>query len=262
LLEKIKKDHFAPAVQEKKVFFSDFGGIEEIIKEITDLIIIPIKFAHMFKFIGVQFPKGILLCGPPGSGKTTLGLAICNEMGRPYRKLNGTEIVSGMSGESESKIRDIFNEMKENAPSILFIDEIDTIASRKENASKDMEKRIISQLLTCIDDIANHDVCIIAATNRPEALDPGLRRSGRFDKEITLSIPNDNARLQILQAKTKETRLEDVNLEELAKLTPGYVGADLEALVKEVYLKVIVKYVNQANVGWPFSSQEIIGFLW
>jgi len=125
--------------------------------------------------------------------------------------------------------------MKENAPSILFIDEIDTIASKKENASKDMEKRIISQLLTCIDDIANHDVCIIAATNRPEALDPGLRRSGRFDKEITLSIPNDKARLQILQAKTKDTRLEDVNLEELAKLTPGYVGADLEALVKEVY---------------------------
>jgi len=241
--KKLKKDHL-PAVPEKKVFFSDFGGIEDIIKEITDLIIIPIKYSHMFKYIGVQFPKGILLCGSPGSGKTTLGMAICNEMGRPFRKINGTEIVSGMSGESESKIRDIFNEMKENAPSILFIDEIDTIASKKDNAPKDMEKRIVSQLLTCIDDIANHDVCIIGATNRPESLDPGLRRSGRFDKEITLSIPNDKARLQILQAKTKETRLEDINLEEIAKLTPGYVGADLEALVKEAGLLAVKRLLN------------------
>ena len=124
--------------------------------------------------------------------------------------------------------------MKEKAPSILFIDEIDTIASKKENAPKDMEKRIVSQLLTCIDDIENHDVFVIGATNTPEALDKGLRRSGRFDKEITLSIPNDKARLQILEAKTKNARLEDVNLTEIAKVTPGYVGADIEALVKEV----------------------------
>ncbi len=135
---------------------------------------------------------------------------------------------------SKSKIREIFEEMKEKAPSILFIDEIDTIAAKKENAPKDMEKRIVSQLMTCIDDINSHDVFIIGATSRPEVLDSGLRRSGRFDKEITLSIPNDKARLQILEAKTKNTRLDNVNLVEIAKLTPGYVGADIEALVKEV----------------------------
>ena len=233
LKEKIKSDH-AP---EKKIFFADIGGIEEIINEVKELIVYPIKFSHLFKTLGVKSPKGILLCGPPGSGKTSLGLAICNEMGRPYKKITGTEIISGMSGESESKLRAMFEEIREKAPSIIFIDEIDTIASKKDNAPKEMEKRIVSQLLSCLDDIADTDVFVIGATSRPESLDPGLRRSGRFDREITLSIPNEKARYQILLAKTKDTKLADVDLMALAKLIPGYVGADIEALVKEVGYK-------------------------
>ena len=157
--------------------------------------------------MGVSAPKGILLCGPPGVGKTMLGDAICYEMELPFKKLTGTEIISSMSGESEGNIRDLFQQAKESAPSIIFIDEIDCIASKRRNSSKEMEKRIVIQLIACLDQIQNDDVFVIATTTNQESLDTGLRRTGRFDREICIGVPDRNARLKIIQQMSKKLNL-------------------------------------------------------
>ena len=194
--------------------------------------------------MGVSSPKGILLCGPPGTGKTTLGDAICYEMGLPFKKIAGTEIISSMSGESESNIRAIFEEAKQIAPSIIFIDEIDSIATKRQHASKEMEKRIVIQLISCLDSIKNENVFVIATTSNVDTLDNSLRRTGRFDKEFSLGVPNRQARLKILQKMSKKLNISfNVSLKEIARLTPGFVGADLSALMKEAGMNAIRRII-------------------
>jgi ribosome biogenesis ATPase len=175
---------------------ADLGGIDAIIQEILHLIGMPLKHPQIYSFLGVQPPRGILLHGPPGVGKTVLANAIAGEFSIPLINISAPSIVSGMSGESEKKIREVFDDAKSSAPCILFIDEIDAITPKRETAQREMERRIVSQLLTCMDDLSSNlePVIIIGATNRPDSLDPALRRAGRFDREISMGVPDENAR--------------------------------------------------------------------
>ncbi|KAJ2693069.1 Ribosome biogenesis ATPase rix7, partial [Coemansia sp. RSA 1285] len=203
---------------------------------VLELIVMPLKHPEIYLHTGVQPPRGVLLHGPPGCGKTLLANAIAGEVGVPFIQISAPSIVSGMSGESEKKLREVFEEARELAPCIVFIDEIDAITPKRENAQREMERRIVAQMLTCIDDISwdktnNKPVMLIGATNRPDSLDPALRRAGRFDREIAMSVPDEDARQQILEVLCSKLLLSgDFNIKELAKLTPGYVGADLTAL--------------------------------
>ena len=189
--------------------YEDLGGISDIIDELRKLVEFPLKHPEVFEYLGAAPPRGILLCGQPGSGKTALAHAICGEMKVPFYKISGPELVSSLSGESEQNIRDIFQEVEENAPSILFIDEIDSISGKRENSSKDLEKRIVAQLISSIDDLENtrKPVVVIGATSRPEYMDTTLRRAGRFDRELTLKVPDEKGRLEVLYAIAKGMRI-------------------------------------------------------
>ncbi|KAK9760047.1 Ribosome biogenesis ATPase rix7 [Basidiobolus ranarum] len=215
---------------------SDLGGVEVCIEEILELIAMPLTHPEVYLHTGVQPPRGILLHGPPGCGKTLLANAIAGELGVPFLSISAPSVVSGMSGESEKKIREIFQEASEMAPCLMFIDEIDAITPKRETAQREMERRIVAQLLTSMDDLSweknNYKpVLIIGATNRPDSLDSALRRAGRFDREIALSVPGEEAREKILQVLSKKLRLSgNFDFKALAKQTAGYVGADLNAL--------------------------------
>uniref|UniRef100_A0ABM5FNF9 Nuclear valosin-containing protein-like isoform X1 n=1 Tax=Pogona vitticeps TaxID=103695 RepID=A0ABM5FNF9_9SAUR len=219
------------------VKFEDVGGNDEILKEICKMLI-HIRHPEVYNHLGAVPPRGFLLHGPPGCGKTLLAQAIAGELELPILKVAATEIVSGVSGESEQKLRELFDQAVANAPCLLFIDEIDAITPKREIASKDMERRIVAQLLTCMDDLNNlatdSKVLVIGATNRPDSLDPALRRAGRFDREICLGIPDEAAREKILKTLCRKLRLrESFDFGHLAHMTPGYVGADLMALCRE-----------------------------
>ncbi|KAI8581994.1 hypothetical protein K450DRAFT_230292 [Umbelopsis ramanniana AG] len=244
---------------------SDLGGIETCIEEVMELIAMPLAHPEVYIHTGVQPPRGILLHGPPGCGKTMLAHAIAGEMGVPFYNISAPSIVSGMSGESEKKIRDVFEEAKDNAPCLLFIDEIDAITPKRETAQREMERRIVAQLLTCMDDLSwdktgNKPVMIIGATNRPDSLDPALRRAGRFDKEISLGVPDERAREKILSVLSEKLRLEgEFDFAALAKATPGYVGADLQALITAagiIAVKRIFKHLQTIPVVVPKLISE------
>lgn len=219
------------------ISLADLGGADSIIQQLEDLIVLPLLQPEIFTVSKIQPPRGILLHGPPGCGKTMIANAFAAELGLPFVALSAPSIVSGMSGESEKALRDHFEEAKKMAPCLIFIDEIDAITPKRESAQREMEKRIVAQLLTCMDDLAlektgGKAVIVLAATNRPDSLDPALRRGGRFDKEINLGVPNEAVREQILRALTREMLLsENIDFPRLAKLTPGFVGADLNDLV-------------------------------
>ncbi|OMH85472.1 putative AAA domain-containing protein [Zancudomyces culisetae] len=234
----IEKNKQAESEKVKKVIkFSDMGGIEPIVEEVLELIVMPIKHSEIYLYTGVKPPRGVLLYGPPGCGKTMLAKAIAAEAGVTFLEVSAPEIVSGMSGESEKKLRDLFAQAIKQAPSIIFIDEIDAITPKRETAQREMERRIVAQLLTCIDSLSwentgNKHVVLLGATNRPDSLDPALRRAGRFDREIMMSVPDESAREKILKVITDGLKLsEDFDFRELSKRCPGYVGADLHALV-------------------------------
>ncbi|KAG7597259.1 AAA+ ATPase domain [Arabidopsis suecica] len=218
--------------------FKDFGGIKKVLDELERNVLFPILNPEPFKKIGVKPPSGILFHGPPGCGKTKLANAIANEVGVPFYKISATDVVSGVSGASEENIRELFSKAYRTAPSIVFIDEIDAIGSKRENQQREMEKRIVTQLLTCMDGPGNKVpessagfVLVIGATNRPDALDPALRRSGRFECEIALSVPDEDARAEILSVVAQKLRLEGpFDKKRIARLTPGFVGADLEGV--------------------------------
>ncbi|KAJ2450814.1 Ribosome biogenesis ATPase rix7 [Coemansia sp. RSA 2336] len=229
-----KRTNTAAAVPEVRL--ADLGGVDSCMEEILESIVLPLKHPEIYTHTGVQPPRGILLHGPPGCGKTMLANAIAGEVGVPFLQISAPSIVSGMSGESEKKLREVFEEARELAPCLVFIDEIDAITPKRETAQREMERRIVAQMLTCIDSLswekATAPVMLIGATNRPDSLDPALRRAGRFDREIAMPVPDEAARMQILSVLCRPLRLSgEFDFEELAKRTPGYVGADLTALV-------------------------------
>ncbi|XP_027030296.2 nuclear valosin-containing protein-like [Tachysurus fulvidraco] len=232
-----------PELQHSTVKFEDVGGSEETLTELCKLLI-HMRHPEVYQQLGVVPPRGFLLHGPPGCGKTLLAQAVAGEMEWPILKVSAPELVSGISGESEQKLRELFEQAVSCAPCILFIDEIDAITPKREVASKDMERRIVAQLLTCMDDLnSSHipaQVLVIGATNRPDSLDPALRRAGRFDREICLGIPDEGARIKILRTLCRKLKLAaDFDFAQLARLTPGYVGADLMALCREAAMTAV-----------------------
>ncbi|XP_065256830.1 nuclear valosin-containing protein-like isoform X2 [Emys orbicularis] len=257
VLRKQKVKTKGPELQFPLVKFDDVGGSDETLKEVCKMLI-HVRHPEVYNHLGVVPPRGFLLHGPPGCGKTLLAQAIAGELELPMLKVAATEIVSGVSGESEQKLRELFEQAVSNAPCILFIDEIDAITPKREVASKDMERRIVAQLLTCMDDLNNlaatAQVLVIGATNRPDSLDPALRRAGRFDREICLGIPDEAARERILQTLCRKLRLpESFDFHYLAHMTPGYVGADLMALCREAAMctvnRVLIKLEEQKWKG-------------
>lgn len=232
------------------VTLSDLGGADPIIQELEDLIVLPLLRPDIYAISKIQPPRGILLHGPPGCGKTMIANAFAAELGVPFIAISAPSIVSGMSGESEKALREHFEEAKRLAPCLVFIDEIDAITPKRENSQREMEKRIVAQLLTCMDELAlektgGKAVLVLAATNRPDSLDAALRRGGRFDKEINLGVPNEAVREQILRALTRQMMLsEDFDFRSLAKLTPGFVGADLSDLVSTAGSAAIKRFLD------------------
>ena len=228
-----------------KVTYEDIGGLDREIQRIRELVELPLKHPEVFQHLGIEPPKGVLLYGPPGTGKTLLAKAVANESGAHFIAINGPEIMSKWYGESEARLREVFKEAEENAPSIIFVDEIDAIAPKRGEVVGEVEKRVVSQLLSLMDGLESRgNVIVIAATNRPEALDPALRRPGRFDREIYIGVPNKKGRKEILQIHTRNMPLaDDVDLEKLADITHGYVGADLAALAKEAAMNALRRFL-------------------
>jgi len=244
-----------------EITYEDIGGLSEEIKKIRELVEIPLKHPEIFERLGIEPPKGILLHGPPGTGKTLLAKAVANETEANFILLNGPEIMSKFYGESEKKIRDLFEEAEKTAPAIIFIDEIDAIAPKREEVTGEVERRVVSQLLSLMDGLKSRGkVVVIGATNRPNAIDPALRRPGRFDRELEISVPGKEGRLTILKIHTRNMPLDKkVNLEELSSITHGFVGADLEALTKEAAIGVLRKILPQMRLdGEEKIPQEIL----
>jgi len=233
-----------------RITYEDLGGLTKEIQKIREMIELPLRHPEIFERVGIEAPKGVLLYGPPGTGKTLLAKAVANETNANFYSIAGPEIMGKYYGESEERLRGIFKEAQENAPSIIFIDEIDSIAPKREEVSGEMEKRIVSQLLTLMDGLESRGkVVVIAATNRPDALDPALRRPGRFDREIEIGIPDEKSRLDILQIHTRGMPMEsDVKLEEMARVTHGFVGADLQALAKEAAILAVRRVIPEISM--------------
>jgi transitional endoplasmic reticulum ATPase len=224
-----------------EVNYEDIGGLTEEISKIREMVELPLRHPEIFKKLGIEPPAGVLLHGPPGCGKTLLAKAVANESDSNFILINGPEIMNKYYGESEKKIREVFEEAEKNSPSIIFIDEIDAIASKREDTHGELERRVVAQLLALMDGLKSRgNVIVIAATNRPNSIDPALRRPGRFDREISISAPNQKGRLNILKIHTRNMPLtDDVKLTKLSELTHGFVGADVSALAKEAAMNVL-----------------------
>jgi len=250
-------------LEKRKVTYEDIGGLKEEIQRIREMIELPIRHPELFKRIGIDPPKGVLLHGPPGIGKTLLARAVAGETDAHFTTISGPEIMSKFYGESEARLREIFKEAKEKAPSIVFIDEIDSIAPKREEVTGEVERRIISQLLSLMDGLeARGKVIVIAATNRPNAIDPALRRPGRFDREIEINVPNKRGRLEILQIHTRHMPLEeDKDLGKIASSTHGFVGADLEGLAKEAAMKTLRRMLPQLKMDESKIPPELLNKL-
>ncbi|MFX1518606.1 MAG: CDC48 family AAA ATPase [Promethearchaeota archaeon] len=245
------------------VSYEDVGGLGSEIQKIREMIELPLKHPELFERLGIEPPKGVLLHGPPGTGKTLLAKAVANETDAYFINLSGPEVMSKFYGESEARVREIFKEAEENAPSIIFLDELDAIAPKREEVTGEVERRVVAQLLALMDGLESRgQVIVIGATNRVNSLDPALRRGGRFDREIEIGVPDKHGRLEIFQIHTRGMPLtEDVDLEKLAEITHGFVGADIATLAKEaamISLRRILPQIDLDAVELPVSVLESI----
>merc|ERR1711966_102237 len=246
--------------EESEICYDNVGGCQKQMSQIRELVELPLRHPQLFKTIGVKPPRGVLMYGPPGSGKTLIARAVANETGAFLFVINGPEIMSKLSGESESNLRKAFEEAEKNSPSIIFIDEIDSLAPKRDKTQGEVEKKIVSQLLTLMDGIsAKSQVVVIACTNRPNSIDPSLRRFGRFDREIDIGVPDEKGRTEILGIHTKKMRLDkNVDLEEISKETYGFVGADLAQLCTEAAMQCVRKKIEMFDIEEEKVDEEIL----
>jgi transitional endoplasmic reticulum ATPase len=242
------------------ITYEDIGGLRDEVTKVREMIELPLRHPELFRRLGVEAPKGVILHGPPGTGKTLLAKAVANETNANFYTIGGPEIMSKFYGESEERLRNVFQEAQKNAPSIIFIDELDSIAPKREEVSGEVERRIVAQLLSLMDGLkARGKVVVIGATNRINAIDPALRRPGRFDREIELGVPDRDGRLDILQIHTRGMPLEkDVNLERLADITHGFVGADLHALAKEAAIRALRRILPEIDLSAESIPADIL----
>ena len=243
-----------------RITYDELGGLKNEVQKIREMVELPMRHPEIFDKIGVEAPKGVLLYGPPGTGKTLLAKAVAGETNAHFISLSGPEIMGKHYGESEERIREIFTQAEENSPSIIFIDEIDSIAPKRDEVSGELEKRIVSQLLTLMDGMKSRGkVVVIAATNRPDSIDPALRRPGRFDREVEIGIPDDEGRFDILSIHTRGMPInEKVNLKQISKTTHGFVGADLEVLSKEAAMRSLRRILPEIDLDEDKISSEIL----
>ena len=243
-----------------RITYDELGGLKNEVQKIREMVELPMRHPELFDKIGVEAPKGVLLHGPPGTGKTLIAKAVAGETNAHFISLSGPEIMGKHYGESEERIREIFTQAEENAPSIIFIDEIDSIAPKRDEVSGELEKRIVSQLLTLMDGMESRGkVVVIAATNRPDSIDPALRRPGRFDREIEIGIPDDEGRFDILSIHTRGMPVnEKVDLKQISKTTHGFVGADLEVLSKEAAMRSLRRILPEIDLDEEKISPEFL----
>ena len=251
------------AAKGPKVAYEDIGGLHAEVDKVREMIELPLRHPELFEKLGVEAPKGVLLHGPPGTGKTLLAKAVASETSANFTSIGGPEIMSKFYGESEERLREIFKEAAENAPSIIFIDEIDSIAPKREEVTGETERRVVAQLLALMDGMEGRGkVVVIGATNRVNALDPALRRPGRFDREIEIGIPDKDGRLEIIQIHTRGMPLaDDVDLIQLASITHGYVGADLAALAREAAMRALRRILPSINLEADTIPAEVLNSL-
>lgn len=257
--ESSKAEQISKEGENASITYEDIGGLGDAVTRVREMIELPLRHPELFKRLGVEAPKGVLLHGPPGTGKTLLAKAIANETNSNFYTIGGPEIMSKYHGESEERLRGVFQQAEKNAPSIIFIDEIDSIAPKREEVTGETERRIVAQLLSLMDGMTSRGkVVVIAATNRVNAIDPALRRPGRFDREIEIGVPNRDGRLEVLQIHTRGMPIDkDVNLEKLADISHGFVGADLQALAKEAAMRALRRVlpdINLSSEGIPVET--------
>jgi len=240
-----------------RVTYEDVGGLDEELKRVREMIELPLKHPKLFDRLGIEPPKGVLLHGPPGTGKTWIAKAVANESGANFFSVQGPEIMSKYYGQSEEKLREKFEEAKDQSPSIIFIDEIDSIAPKRDEVKGEVERRVVAQLLTLMDGLTHRgETIVIAATNRVDAIDPALRRPGRFDREIDIGLPDRDGRKEILQIHTRGMPVsDDVDLERLAEMTHGFAGADLESLAKEAAMRSLRRYLPEIDLDQPIPGE-------
>jgi len=246
------------------VTYEDIGGLKEELMKVREMIELPLKHAELFERLGIDPPKGVLLYGPPGTGKTLIAKAVATEAGANFYSIQGPEIMSKYYGQSEERLRERFEEAQKNAPSVLFIDELDSIAPKREEVTGEVERRVVAQLLTLMDGLSGRgQVIVIGATNRDEAIDPALRRPGRFDREIEIGVPDRDGRKEVLQIHTRGMPIEGVEeerdqlLSELSDVTHGFVGADLAALARESAMKALRRYLPDLDLEKPIPAETL-----
>jgi len=251
------------SLEKTRVSYEDIGGLDKAIQRVREMIELPLKYPQLFEKLGIEPPKGVLLHGPPGCGKTLLARAVANETDAAFFSVSGPEIIHKFYGESEKHLREIFDQAKQKAPSIIFLDEIDSIAPKRENVVGDVEKRVVAQLLALLDGLKDRgQVIVVGATNLPNLLDSALRRPGRFDREIVIGIPDSQARLQIIEIHTRGMPLaEDVDLKKIAEITHGFTGADLNALCREAAMIAIRKVIPQIDFELEMIPYELLAEL-
>ena len=255
---KAEKDSEA-SVRTGRTTYDDIGGLDDELKRIREMIELPLKHPELFDRMGISAPKGVLLYGPPGTGKTLIAEAVANESGASFYSIRGPEIMGKYYGQSEERLRKIFEKAEDRAPSIIFLDEIDSIAPNRDSTYGEVERRVVAQLLTLMDGMGGRgDVIVIGATNREDSIDPALRRPGRFDREIEIGVPNVKGRKSILEVHTRDMPLaEDVKIDEIAAMTQGFVGADLASLARESAMKCLSKHMSKLDLDKPVPQSTL-----